>query len=81
MKVWLGHARHPRVAWRATRYAFFVGIILILINHGDQILRGDITGVTLVKMGLTLLVPYIVSTCSSVGAIMECEAVQRREES
>ncbi|MFV1981989.1 MAG: nitrate/nitrite transporter NrtS [Thiohalomonadales bacterium] len=71
MKIWLRCACEPKVVWRATKYAFFVGIILILINHGDDILRGEVTGVGLIKMGFTILVPYLVSTSSSVGAILD----------
>ncbi len=71
MKIWLRCACESAVIWRATKYAFFVGIILILINHVDHIFRGEVTGVSLIKMGLTVLVPYLVSTCSSVGAILE----------
>jgi len=74
MKAWLQCACKPRVAWRATKYAFFVGIILILINHVDHILQGEVTGTNLIKMGLTVLVPYLVSTFSSVGAILEMQA-------
>ncbi|MFV1998407.1 MAG: nitrate/nitrite transporter NrtS [Acidiferrobacterales bacterium] len=70
MKVWLRHACEPAVVWRATKYAFFVGIILILINHVDHIFQGEITDTSLIKMGLTVLVPYLVSTFSSVGAIL-----------
>ena len=73
MKAWLRCACEPSVVWRASKYAFFVGIILILINHVDHIFRGEVTGVSLIKMGLTVLVPYLVSTCSSVGAILELQ--------
>lgn len=50
-------------------YAVVVGTVLITINHADAILRGDITTGRLLKMGLTVMVPYIVSTLSSVGAL------------
>jgi len=36
--------------------------------HGDAILAGDVSQGRLVKMGLTVMVPYLVSTFSSVGA-------------
>lgn len=49
-------------------YALIVGTILITINHGDAILEGDVTDARLWKMGLTTIVPYMVSTLSSVGA-------------
>jgi len=78
MKAWLRCACESKVAWRATKYAFFVGIILILINHGDGIIRGEVTGIMRMKMGLTVLVPYLVSTFSSVGAILEMQTVKRR---
>ena len=46
-----------------------MGGILIAINHGDALLRGEVDANRLVKMILTPLVPYMVSTISSVGAI------------
>jgi len=50
-------------------YAVVVGAILIGINHGDAILRGDVSTTRLFKIALTVVVPYMVSTLSSVGAI------------
>lgn len=47
------------------------GIILIAINHGDVILRGELQPISYLKMGLTVIVPYMVSVFSSVGAIIE----------
>jgi len=47
-----------------------VGPVLIAINHGDAILRGQVDLVCILKMGLTVLVPYVVSTCSSVAVLM-----------
>ncbi|MCH8133793.1 MAG: nitrate/nitrite transporter NrtS [Myxococcales bacterium] len=49
--------------------ALLVGPILILINHGDSILQGEIGPVRALKMALTMAVPYLVSTFSSVGAL------------
>lgn len=54
---------------RALRFAAVVGSILITINHGDAILRGDLPPVRLLRMGLTVMVPYVVSTLSSVLAL------------
>ena len=64
-----GLALSPRVVRRALLYAFVVGAILIAINHGDALLAGDVTSDRWWKMGLTVLVPYTVSTLSSVGAL------------
>jgi hypothetical protein len=57
------------VVRRALAFAVVVGAILIGINHGDALLRGEIDSVRLWKMGITVLVPYSVPTLSSVSAI------------
>jgi hypothetical protein len=67
----LSLALKPSVVKRAVKYAIVVGAILITINHGDAILRGDLPPARLFRMGLTVLVPYVVSTLSSVGAMRE----------
>jgi len=59
------------VVKRALKYAVVVGLVLITINHSDALLRGDVSGARLFKMALTVLVPYVVSTLSSVGALRE----------
>jgi hypothetical protein len=59
------------VVKRALGYAVVVGCVLISINHGDAILKGDLSGGRLFKMALTVLVPYVVSTLSSVGALRD----------
>jgi hypothetical protein len=46
-----------------------VGAVLIAINHGDVILRGEVEPGRFLKMALTVLVPYTVSTLSSVQAL------------
>jgi len=59
----------PAVVRRALWYAVVVGAILIAINHGSTILAGDVPADRLVRMALTVLVPYVVSTLSSVQAL------------
>ena len=54
---------------RALGYAVVVGGILILINHGDHLLSGEVDARRVMKLVLTPLVPYCVSTLSSVGAL------------
>lgn len=66
---WLTTAFQPAVVKRALGYLVVVGTILISINHGDAILRGDINSTRLIKTAPTLMVPYFVSTFSSVGAM------------
>jgi hypothetical protein len=71
LKKWLALAGTPHIVYRALKYAAGVGTVLILINHGDALLRGDISAIRIFRMVLTVIVPYCVSTASSVGAILE----------
>jgi hypothetical protein len=64
-------AFQPSVIKRALKYALVVGFILIAINHSDAVLSGHMTRGVLLKMLLTMMVPYVVSTLSSVGALLE----------
>lgn len=54
---------------RASVTALAVGTLLIIINHGDVLLTGQVDASRLFKMVLTVLVPYIVSTVSSASTI------------
>jgi len=79
--TWFRLAFQPSVVRRALGYAVVVGALLIAINHGDAILAGAVDGKRLLKMALTIVVPYMVSTASSVGAQRsmssdDCEAQQ-----
>jgi hypothetical protein len=69
MSEWLRLACEPAVVRRALRTMAVVGAILIAINHGDALLRGDIDGLRVFRILLTLFVPYAVSTTSSVAAL------------
>ena len=69
---WIRLALSGSVRWRAIKVAALVGPVLIGINQGDVILQGGLNGVTLLKMGLTFMVPYCVSTFSSVEALKDC---------
>jgi hypothetical protein len=77
MNDWLRLAVQRTVVKRALKFAFVVGIILITINHGHAIVHGQVTSGRVWQMGLTVLVPYVVSTLSSVGATRE---MARREQ-
>ena len=54
---------------RALKYAIVVGAILVTINHGEALIHRQVGAGRLIQMGLTVLVPYIVSTLSSVEAM------------
>ncbi|MBW2279326.1 MAG: nitrate/nitrite transporter NrtS [Deltaproteobacteria bacterium] len=66
---WFEAAASRDVVVRALKYAVGVGAILIAINHADALVQGQVDSVRLAKMGLTVMVPYCVSTASSVGAL------------
>lgn len=69
MNTALQLATSPNVVRRALGYALVVGAILIGINHADALARGEFDLIRGIKMGLTVLVPYTVSTLSSVQAL------------
>jgi len=69
MKFWLKTARDPEIVRCSMKYALIVGPILVAINQGNAILQGTVSGVGLLKISLTMLVPYLVSTVSSVGTV------------
>ena len=56
------------VVRRALGFAVGVGAVLVAINHGDRIAAGELDSTRWLKIGLTVLVPYCVSTASSVMA-------------
>ena len=55
----------------ALKLSLIVGTILALINHGAEILQGSLTEGNIYQIALTYLVPYSVSTYSSVKAIQK----------
>lgn len=69
MSDWIELARSHGVVVRALKLAIVVGTILAVINHGDKILLGSLSAGDVVKILVTYIVPYGVSTVSSVGAL------------
>jgi hypothetical protein len=62
-------ARTPEVVRRAIKVALVVGTALTLINQGDRLIAGMAPG--WIKMALTYLVPYCVSTHGAVTAMLD----------
>jgi hypothetical protein len=60
--------RHRPLILTGLKTAALVGTVLTAINQGDVLLHGAITGTVLVKIGLTYLVPYLVSTSGALAA-------------
>ena len=65
------HGFKPALVKRALAMSLVVGTILVIINHGEVIRKGDYSWITITQILLTMLVPYAVSTVSSVLAIEE----------
>lgn len=59
MTEWFRLACTRSVARRALKYAIGVGTLLIVINHGEAIVQGNISLVRLFRMALTMAVPYM----------------------
>jgi hypothetical protein len=52
--------------------------VLVVVNHGDALMNGDISAARLMKIAITMLIPYCVSTVSSVGAMQTARREQGR---
>ncbi|MEO0401124.1 MAG: nitrate/nitrite transporter NrtS [Pseudomonadota bacterium] len=59
------------VVRRAAKIALIVGVVIAIINHGDSMMKGTMTATAWLKCVLTFLVPYSVSTYSSVMAVRD----------
>lgn len=57
--------------WRGTRLALVVGTLLLLINQGDALFRGEMPN--LIKAVLTYFVPFGVSVWTSVSKDREAQ--------
>ena len=66
---WVRLAFRRDVVRRALVFAAVVGTILLAINHGPALLRGEVGGERLAQIALTYCVPYAVTTFASVQAI------------
>lgn len=75
MPDWITLCFTRSVIRRAALSAIIVGAILIIINHGDALLHGDVDSTRLFRILLTIAVPYIVSTVSSVVTIQELRKI------
>ncbi|NBC82879.1 MAG: SpoIIE family protein phosphatase [Bacteroidetes bacterium] len=66
IKIFTSVAIHPNIVKRALWVALVVGIVLNLINQGNSVFAGDLSQLSTQKLVLTFMVPYLVSTFSSV---------------
>ena len=66
---WVAVAFERQVVFRALCMAMIVGTVLVTINHGISIYNCEFNFTSLCQSALTYVVPYTVSTISSVLAI------------
>ena len=59
---------------RALKIAFIVGVILVAVNEGSDLLRGDVDMNGWMRALMNFVVPYCVSTVSTVLAQAETGA-------
>ena len=71
MRHWLYVASERSVLRRALVSCVLVGVLLTAVNHGPQLARGEMDAGLAAQVGLTLLVPFVVSVVSSVAAIRD----------
>ena len=67
----LSVAFSKKVAKRAVIVAIIVGTILAFINHGNQIISGDLTADCWIKMIATCFVPFTVSMVTAALTALE----------
>ncbi len=66
MLNWLSMAFEASILKRSLIVTLLVGTVLMMINHGDAIISGSVTSTHIFKIVLTYIVPFLVSTYSSV---------------
>jgi class 3 adenylate cyclase len=66
---WLRIATDRVVVLQACVTTVLVGVLVTTINHAGELLSGDLRPGTPIQIGLTFLVPYLVSTVTNVVAI------------
>jgi hypothetical protein len=74
LRRFLYHFFRRETVLRALKVAVVVGPLLSIINHYDLFLNLDFSLRLIVKMFMTCLVPYSVSSFSSARAYMDREA-------
>ena len=76
-KTWWQIASEREVVKRSLKTSLIVGSILAIINHGDALLALNMPVDRVIKMALTYIVPYLVSTSANIGAIRHHDKVQQ----
>lgn len=70
MKTWFSLAFQRKIIVRSSKVAAIVGTILVLINHFDVLVGGQVNELIIGKILLTYLVPYSVATYAAVETFL-----------
>lgn len=70
-KIYCDIATSKNIMSRAFKVSLVVGTLLNLINQGDSLLLLDFQNVHILKLGLTYLVPYSVTTYTATAMKVE----------
>jgi hypothetical protein len=65
--AWRAHLSDPVACGRCLRIALVVGTILVAVNQGDAIVRGQLSAILALKLVLDYLVPFLVSSTGYVA--------------
>jgi len=76
---WIATAIRRDIVRRSIRVAAIVGTLLAVINQGDRLIGREMTPRDWLKIALTYLVPFGVSTHASVSAILRRDGPARSE--
>ena len=66
----------PSIVLRGLKFSIIVGSILVLINHGDRLFTDRVTPTQMVQILFTYIVPFLVSSLSSIQSIVAHEETQ-----
>src|SRR3990170_1257927 len=77
-RSWASAAADRAILRRSVVTCLIVGAVLTVINQGDRLVRGEFDATMAWKIGLTFLVPFLVSTISG-AAVIRSRPSSRRE--
>jgi len=69
MSEYLSIAFSREICITSFKVSLFVGTLLVLINHSTAVFNASLTTENVLQIALTYLVPYCVSTYSSVKVL------------
>ena len=69
LRTWMAATADRGILRRSIVTCLIVGALLTIINHGNELVRGEFDSTTAWQIGLTFLVPFFVATISGAAAI------------